>query len=200
VVERFDFARSCLLSNQAVAQPAKPGAKDFAMKKFSSMLAASFSIAMLLHGFATLAHAGASEDTEIKALEDNYVKALAARDLDALMAVYENSPTLVVFDVIPPRQYVGWDAYKKDWQDVLAECTGPMKAELTEMTIVAEGNIGYGHEIQHLSCPTKGAPLDMTLRATDGYTKKDGKWLIAHEHLSAPIDLATGKGDLTSKP
>lgn len=178
----------------------KPGAKDFAMKKFSSMLAASFGIVMLLFGFATLTHAGATEETEIKALEDNYVKALGARDLDALMAVYENSPTLVVFDVIPPRQYVGWEAYKKDWQGVLAECTGPMTAELTEMTIVAEGNIGYGHEIQHLSCPTKGAPLDMTIRATDGYAKKDGKWVIAHEHLSAPIDLATGKGDLTSKP
>jgi len=51
-----------------------------------------------------------------------------------------------------------------------------------------------------MSCPTKGAPLDMTLRATDGYTKKDGKWLIAHEHLSVPVDLATGKGDLSSKP
>ncbi len=169
------------------------------MKKISSMLAASVGI-VLIWGFATLARAGATEEAEIKSLERNYAKALQAKDLDALMANYDNSPTLVVFDVIPPRQYLGWDAYKKDWQTVLSECTGPMKAELTEMTIVAEGNIGYGHEIQHLSCPTKGAPLDMTLRATDGYVKKDGKWLIAHEHLSVPIDLATGKGDLSSKP
>ena len=169
------------------------------MKKISSILAASVGV-VLIWGFATLARAGATEEAEIKSLERNYAKALQAKDLDALMANYDNSPTLVVFDVIPPRQYLGWDAYKKDWQNVLSECTGPMKAELTEMTIVAEGNIGYGHEIQHLSCPTKGAPLDMTLRATDGYVKKDGKWLIAHEHLSVPIDLATGKGDLTSKP
>jgi len=169
------------------------------MKKVSAMLAASVGI-VLIWGFVTLARAGATEEAEIKSLERNYAKALQAKDLDALMANYDNSPTLVVFDVIPPRQYLGWDAYKKDWQNVLGECTGSMKAELTEMTIVAEGNIGYGHEIQHLSCPTKGAPLDMTLRATDGYVKKDGKWLIAHEHLSVPIDLATGKGDLTSKP
>ncbi len=169
------------------------------MKKVSAMLAASVGI-VLIWGFVTLARAGATEEAEIKSLERNYAKALQAKDLDALMANYDNSPTLVVFDVIPPRQYLGWDAYKKDWQNVLGECTGSMKAELTEMTIVAEGNIGYGHEIQHLSCPTKGAPLDMTLRATDGYVKKNGKWLIAHEHLSVPIDLATGKGDLTSKP
>jgi ketosteroid isomerase-like protein len=169
------------------------------MKNFTALVPA-FAVLLLLGGFATLAHAGATEEAEIKALEDNYVKALAAKDLDALMALYENTPTLVVYDVIPPRQYLGWEAYKKDWQAVLAECTGPMKAEITEMTIVAEGNIGYAHDIQHMSCPTKGAPLDMTLRATDGYVKKDGKWLIAHEHLSVPVDLATGKGDLSSKP
>jgi ketosteroid isomerase-like protein len=169
------------------------------MKKISSLLAASIGIVMLC-GLATIARAGEAEETEIKALKNSYAKALEARDIDALMAVYENTPALVVFDVIPPRQYIGWEAYKKDWQGVLSGCAGPMKAELTEMTIVAEGNVGYGHEIQHLSCPTKGAPLDMTLRATDGYAKKDGKWLIAHEHLSVPVDLATGKGDLTSKP
>jgi len=169
------------------------------MKKISSMLAPFVGI-VLICGFATIARAGAPEEAEIKALENNYVKALEAKDVDSLMAIYDNNPTLVVFDVIPPRQYIGWDAYKKDWQGVLSGCTGPMKAELTEMTIVAEGNIGYGHEIQHLSCPTKGAPLDMTLRATDGYVKKDGKWLIAHEHLSVPVDVATGKGDLSSKP
>jgi ketosteroid isomerase-like protein len=42
--------------------------------------------------------------------------------------------------------------------------------------------------------------MDMTMRATDVYRKVNGKWLIVHEHYSAPIDLATGKADLTSKP
>ncbi|PYV22614.1 MAG: DUF4440 domain-containing protein, partial [Acidobacteria bacterium] len=27
-----------------------------------------------------------------------------------------------------------------------------------------------------------------------------GKWLITHEHVSVPVDFASGKADLSSKP
>jgi ketosteroid isomerase-like protein len=46
----------------------------------------------------------------------------------------------------------------------------------------------------------KGQPIDMVVRVTDGYRKVDGNWLIAHEHVSVPVDFATGKPDLMSKP
>jgi ketosteroid isomerase-like protein len=45
-----------------------------------------------------------------------------------------------------------------------------------------------------------GNPIDMTLRLTDVLRKIKGKWLIVHEHVSVPVDVATGKADLTSKP
>jgi ketosteroid isomerase-like protein len=40
----------------------------------------------------------------------------------------------------------------------------------------------------------------MTVRVTDVYRKIAGKWLIVQEHVSVPVDLATDKGDLLSKP
>jgi ketosteroid isomerase-like protein len=40
----------------------------------------------------------------------------------------------------------------------------------------------------------------MVIRTTDCLKKIKGKWLIVHEHNSVPVDLATGKGDLLSKP
>jgi hypothetical protein len=40
----------------------------------------------------------------------------------------------------------------------------------------------------------------LTVRVTDGYRKINGKWLITQEHVSVPVDLETGKADLTSKP
>jgi ketosteroid isomerase-like protein len=46
----------------------------------------------------------------------------------------------------------------------------------------------------------KGAPVDMTVRLTDVYRKQGDVWLIVHEHVSVPVDLATDKGDLASKP
>jgi hypothetical protein len=32
------------------------------------------------------------------------------------------------------------------------------------------------------------------------YKKIRGKWLIVHEHVSVPVDLDTGKADLSFKP
>ena len=34
--------------------------------------------------------------------------------------------SLFVFDVTPPRQYVGFDAYKKDFEDFFAALAGPV--------------------------------------------------------------------------
>jgi ketosteroid isomerase-like protein len=46
----------------------------------------------------------------------------------------------------------------------------------------------------------EGQKVDLTVRVTDGYRKRKGKWFITHEHVSVPVDLATGKADLASKP
>ncbi len=53
----------------------------------------------------------------------------------------------------------------------------------------------------HLVASDKdGNRVDFTTRVTDGYRKIGGKWLILRERISAPIDLATSKADLSSKP
>jgi ketosteroid isomerase-like protein len=150
---------------------------------------------------ATLARAGAADEAEIKALEARLIKAVEAKDADAIMANYVSGDSLVVYDVVPPRQYVGSEAYKKDWKEFLASCAGPLKVELTDLSVTTDDQLGYGHNIQRFNCKTaNGAVQDFTVRVTDGYQKSGGKWLIAHEHISVPVDLATGKADLSSKP
>src|SRR5579859_5951682 len=55
--------------------------------------------------------------------------------------------------------------------------------------------------IQHVGgTDTEGQPFDLTVRVTDGYRGVDGRWLIAQEHISVPVDVETGKPDLMSKP
>jgi len=150
---------------------------------------------------ASLARAGAADDAEIKALEARFVKALEAKDVDAIMANYVTGDSLFVFDLVPPRQYVGSEAYKKDWQEFLAGCTGPVKVELSDLSVISDVKLAYGHSIQRVTCSTSDGKIrDLTLRVSDGYEKRDGKWLIANEHISVPVDLATGKADLSSKP
>lgn len=171
------------------------------MKRLSICTATAMVACVAIFGAAAIARAGAADEAAIKALEDRFAKAITAKDVDAIMANYEHNGDLVVFDVIPPRQYVGWDAYKKDFQGFVAGCKGPVTFEVTDLSVSTDTHLAYGHSIQHFACTgTDGKPLDVTFRVTDGYRKANGKWLIAHEHISVPVDLATGKADLSSKP
>ena len=147
------------------------------------------------------ASARADDRAEIRALEERFVAAMKAKDLDAIMKVYASGQTLFVFDVIPPRQYVGAAAYRKDWQTFLDSFEGPITVELTDLDVAADRNLAFSHSIQRVAGTDKqGKKLDLTVRVTDVYKKARGRWLIIHEHVSVPVDLDSDKPDLNSKP
>ena len=60
------------------------------------------------------------DEAKIRALENQFAAAVNAKDLDTIMEMYVPDETLLVFDVVPPRQYVGAKAYRGDWEDFLA--------------------------------------------------------------------------------
>src|SRR5437660_918726 len=143
----------------------------------------------------------ADAKTDIKVLADRFVAAVKAKDVDAIMKVYVPDQSLFVFDVTPPRQYVGAAAYRKDWQEFLDSFNGPITVELTDLDITTDDSLAYGHSIQRVAGTDKqGKKLDLTVRVTDVYKKINDNWLVIHEHVSVPVDLDTGKPDLTSKP
>ena len=143
----------------------------------------------------------ANDEADVNASVQNLVAAVNARDINGIMAYYSPEESLFVFDALPPRQYVGAAAYRKNWEGFLAAYPGSVHAEATDWKTETEGNLAYGHGIFRTTGPDKdGTPLDLTLRVTDVYRKVNGKWLVVHEHVSWPVDLTTGKADLSSKP
>jgi ketosteroid isomerase-like protein len=138
---------------------------------------------------------------EIETLENQFAAAFNAKDVDAIMKVYVSGPGLFVFDVTPPRQHVGSDDYRKDWQEAFAGIKGPLKFEISDLTVTVDGDVAYGHSIQRTTgANMKDKPFDLTVRVSDIYRKLKGKWLIVEEHVSVPVDIDTGKADLTSAP
>jgi ketosteroid isomerase-like protein len=145
--------------------------------------------------------AATSDKAKIEALENQFAAAFNAKDLDGIMKVYVTGPSLFVFDVAPPRQHVGSDDYRKDWQDALAQAKGPIKFGISDLAVTVDGDVAYGHSIQHMTgINTKNKPVDFTVRVSDVYRKLKGRWLIVEEHVSVPVDLDTAKADLTSAP
>ena len=143
----------------------------------------------------------ASDVAQIRALEAQFAAAFNNKDLDGIMKVYLPDQSLFVFDVVPPRQYVGIQAYRKDFADFLGLFKGPIKFTIEDLAVAADGRLGWGHSIQRVTgTDTKGQPIDLTVRVTDVYRKVKGHWLVVHEHVSVPVDIATKTPDLSSKP
>jgi len=62
-----------------------------------------------------------SDKDAITAMLERGRKAFDTHDVNAVMANYAPGDQLFVFDVIPPREYPSWEAYKKDWQELFGE-------------------------------------------------------------------------------
>jgi ketosteroid isomerase-like protein len=149
----------------------------------------------------TIARTATTDEEQIKRVYEKLISGCKAKDVDAIMTAYVADQSLLVFDALPPRQYVGAKAYRKDWQEFLAFFKGPVKCESSELSVVADKMFGYSHTIFHTSgTDTKDKPVDLTMRVTDVYRKIGGTWKIVHEHISFPVDLDTGKPDLSSRP
>ncbi len=162
--------------------------------------------ALALCGAAALvsaADAAATKDAKaaIEALTQRFVAAFNAKDVDSIMKLYAPGPQLFVFDVSPPREIVGWDNYRKDWQELFAASPGAVKFSVADLVISAAGTVAYSHRIDHAQFTQQdGSKHELVLRVSDVYRRIHGEWLIVQEHVSVPVDLATGKPDLMSKP
>ena len=145
--------------------------------------------------------APSDDEAAIRALENRFATAFNAGDIGAMMKNYVADKSLVVFDVVPPRQNLGADEYRRAWEGFFAHFRGRPKIAINDLGISVDGNIGFSHSIQHVTgTDIQGRPVDRTVRVTDGYHKIGGNWLIVLEHISVPVDLKTGKADLSSKP
>lgn len=163
-------------------------------------LAAAGLIAIAIGAGARAAAPHAEAAARVRVAEANLIKALNDRNLEAIMACYSAKPDLVVFDLIPPLQYAGPVAWRKNWKGFLGSITGTMKVVQTNLVIEASRRIAFAHGFWHMTISdAKGHSAEMTLRVTDCFENQGGKWLIVHEHISLPTDLATGRAVIHAK-
>lgn len=149
---------------------------------------------VLFVGLRIRSYAQPNDEAQIRALEQRFAEAFKAKDVDKIMANYEHSRELAFFDVVPRREHLGWDAYKKDWQGFFASI-GPISLfEVRDLTVNVDGDLAYSYSFQHYLAKTKaGGSRDITVRVTDVYRKSGGQWLIVQEHVSVPADLKDGQ-------
>src|ERR1700733_13018005 len=116
------------------------------MRRFASGAILALVAAIGLSG-GLKAQTQTKDEQEIRALEDHFAAAVRAKDVDAVMKLYVPGNELFVFDVGLPRQHVGWDDYKKDWQDFFAAMHGTVTFDVNELSVMTDGKLAYSHSI-----------------------------------------------------
>ena len=137
-------------------------------------------------------------EADIRARIDLLASAIRDHDLETAMSVY--APGVVSFDFEPPLQHVGADAKRRNWVAVFASYERPLGYEVHDLTIAVAGDVAFAHSLNRISgTMTNGSATGMWVRATTGFRKIDGTWLITHDQVSVPIDFAAGTAlrDLT---
>jgi uncharacterized protein (TIGR02246 family) len=167
--------------------------------KNSAYLATVILLSLGISAAAPLLTAQSNDEAAIKALYDKWNDAFQKKDSNALFALY--SPDIFTFDVGTPREYPTWDAYKKDFEVYFKTFPGPLTNTISELHITVVGSVAYSRAVDDATfAAADGSKTRMVVRVTDVLRKSKGKWLIVQEHVSVPVDLATGKPDMLSTP
>jgi len=129
----------------------------------------------------------AREDAQIRESMDASGQALRAKDINALMEHY--APEIVTFDVRPPLQIEGVDAYRKNFEAWFASVQGPIDYEISNLRITMSDDVAFSHYLVHVkSTKTTGEKADYWVRVTSGFQKMNGQWMVTHEHVSLPFE------------
>ncbi len=81
---------------------------------------------------------------QIRELVENWARAVRNEDMDGVLA--HHADDIVMFDVPPPLQSRGIDAYKKTWE-LFFSFQGKGVFDLSDLEITASDNVAFCHSI-----------------------------------------------------
>jgi ketosteroid isomerase-like protein len=138
-------------------------------------------------------------EAQIRLQINQIAEGIRAQDLEGLERLY--TADVVSFDVEPPLQHVGVAAKMKNWSNVFTFFQDATY-EVRDLDLTVGDDVAFGHCFGRLSGTLRNgtATSGMWVRATFCFQQVDGNWLIAHDQVSVPLDVASGKGVTDLEP
>ena len=127
----------------------------------------------------------AEDEVVIRSLVEDWAAAVRRKDMTGILR--NHSSDIVMFDVPPPLQSKGLDAYEKTWDLFYAASPQPAPFDIRELSITAGRDVAFVAALMRCAlAETSGKDVDLDFRLTIGLRKIDGQWTIMHEHHSIP--------------
>lgn len=83
----------------------------------------------------------AKDEVAIRKLVENWASAVRRKDLDAILA--NHSPNMLMFDVPPPLESKGLEAYKRTWDLFFSWAHDPVVFNIKEMSVTAGDDVAF---------------------------------------------------------
>ena len=126
-------------------------------------------------------------EAEIRELIENWARAVRAKNIDGILA--NHAPEILMFDVPPPSQSKGIEAYKKTWDFFFAWARDSGVFDIKELDVTAGDEVAFATALMRCAgTEANGDKLELDFRLTVGLKKIDGRWNVTHEHHSIPAE------------
>jgi uncharacterized protein (TIGR02246 family) len=128
------------------------------------------------------------DEQQIRTLIERWAAAVHRGDMGAVLA--DHSADIVMFDVPPPHDGVrGIGAYRETWPGFFEWQARGASFEIVSLDVTAGEDVAYAHALLRCGMPEELAANPANrLRLTLGLRKEQGRWVVAHEHHSFPLD------------
>ncbi len=130
------------------------------------------------------------DETEIRQLITDGEEAMRDRSPERVVARYADD--VVSFSLAPPLRNSGLAARDPEalagW---MAGFTGPITIEHRDLEIAVSGDVAFVHGLARMAAVPVGYPegFSMWMRTTIGLRRRNGQWLVTHEHQSTPFHM-----------
>ena len=122
---------------------------------------------------------------EIRGLIERWASAVQNQDIETIVS--QHSSEVLMFDVPPPNELKGIDAYRDSWAPFFDHFKDGGVFAIERLDVVAGDRVAFATAL--LQCGTEGELRKDSvtrLRLTIGLRKEHDRWMIAHEHHSFP--------------
>lgn len=128
-----------------------------------------------------------NDEHEVRAVVEQWAAAVRRKDVTGILSNHRDD--ILMFDVPPPFQSKGLDAYRRTWDLFFSWSLEPIVFDIVEMTVWAGSGVAFVAAVMRCSGTERGGKdVDLSFRLTVGLQKLNGQWTIAHEHHSVPAE------------
>jgi ketosteroid isomerase-like protein len=131
-----------------------------------------------------------TDEELIRQVVADQVRAMRAGDAEALVARF--AAEVVSFGLAPPLVARGVSVRGveglRGW---FAGFSGPVDFRVRDLAVTVGGGVAFCHSLNWMSATPRGMsePFELWFRSTVGLVWRDGRWLVAHEHMSTPFHM-----------